>query len=553
MNALYRPGPMQWIEDFINRKHGRRNIEYLHEKTKNALENTYGILVYQEQVMQIAKDLCGFTGGQADTLRKGVAKKKPEVLAALKKDFIDGALDNSDINRQKIEEFWRSLEAFAAYCFPKAHSSCYATIAYWTAYLKAHYPSAFMAALMTSDYDNTDRLAIEITECKHMGLDVLPPDINESFVEFAVVPNSDQVRFGLAAIKNVGTGAVEEILRARAENGPFESLEAFFMAVNTRVVNRKALESLIKAGAFDRFGHRSYLLHNLDVLLAYAARVQKDLSSGQTDLFGNLVEGQADLRPQLILEDTIEAYSTREQLAWERELLGLYLSQHPLKQFEIILSEQSIPLNSLTAEHDNASVTVGGAIQDIREITTKNGQKMGFVKIADQFSELELILFPNIYQQTTEIWQRDRIILAKGKVTARDKNGNTIQEVKILVNEANEITPDEAAAFVPGGKKPKLPKTRSTKVTAPASVELAIPTIPAAQRIYIRLAHSNDEQTLMSLRNTINQYQGNTEVVLVVGPPETKQIIRLPMRVSANEETMSTFSSLVGSDNVALH
>jgi DNA polymerase-3 subunit alpha len=216
MNALYRPGPMQWIGDFIDRKHGKTKIDYLHKKTEGALKNTYGVLVYQEQVMQIAKDLCGFTGGQADTLRKGVAKKRPEVLAALKKDFIEGALKNSDISRAKIEEFWVSLEAFAAYCFPKSHSSCYATIAYQTAYLKANYPAAFMAALMTSDYDDIDRLAIEINECKHMGITVLPPDVQESFLEFAVIKDkegNDQIRFGMRAIKNVGAGAVEEILK----------------------------------------------------------------------------------------------------------------------------------------------------------------------------------------------------------------------------------------------------------------------------------------------------------------------------------------------------
>jgi len=548
MNALYRPGPMQWIDDFINRKHGKRTIEYLHERTKAALENTYGILVYQEQVMQIAKDLCGFTGGQADTLLKGVAKKRPEVLAALKKDFIQGALSNSDITEKKIEEFWRSLEAFAAYCFPKSHSSCYATIAYWTAYLKANYPAAFMAALMTSDYDDTDRLAIEITECKHMGINVLPPDINESFVEFAVVPKTKQIRFGMNAVKNVGTAAVEEILRARAE-GHFESLEDFFSKVNPRIVNRKALESLIKSGAFDRFGERTLLLHNLDVLLAFAARLQKEQASGQTDLFGNLIETD-HVKPQLVMVAPNEIISMRDQLVWERELLGLYLSQHPLQAFETILNEQTFPLNNLKPEHEGRSISVGGAITAVREITTKNGQKMAFVKISDQFSEVELLLFPSIYQQTLGIWERDRVILAKGRVSAKDKEGNLGSEVKVLVNDAREITAEQAAAYQSTGKKPKTPKARKASAVAsepPSIIKTLQP------RLYIRLTSSEDQNMLLSLKETIDLYKGETEVVLVLGQEAQKQIIKLPVRMSATEDSLTQLSQVVGSDNVKLH
>src|SRR3990167_7849745 len=287
MVALYRPGPMQWIEDFIARKHGQRKIEYIHPAMEAALKTTYGVIVYQEQVMQISIDLCGFTGGQADTLRKGVGKKIPSVLAKLKTDFIEGAIKTSGAERKAMEKFWSQLEDFAAYCFNKSHAACYALIAYQTAYLKTHFPAAFMSALMTSDFDNTDRLAIEINECKHMGIEVLPPDVNQSFVEFAVVPDKNQIRFGMAAIKNVGTSAVEEILRAREEVGGFKSLEDFKNRVNTSTVNRKSMESLIKAGAFDSFGARHTLLANIDVLLAYASRSQKQRLSGQTDLFGN--------------------------------------------------------------------------------------------------------------------------------------------------------------------------------------------------------------------------------------------------------------------------
>jgi DNA polymerase-3 subunit alpha len=551
MAALYRPGPMQFIEDFVARKHGLREIKYLHATMEAALSNTYGILVYQEQVMQIAKEMCGFTGGQADTLRKGVAKKKPEVLAALKKDFISGAIKTSGVKESTIETFWQQLEAFAAYCFPKAHASCYALIAYWTAYLKAHYPAAFMAALMTSDYDDIDRLAIEINECKHMGVEVLPPDINESFVEFAVVPKTNQIRFGMNAIKNVGTAAVEEILRVRDANGQFESLDAFFGQVNPRIVNRKALESLIKAGAFDRYGERSQLLSNLDVMLAYAARLQKQMASGQTDLFGNLIEDVA-IKSQLTLAPAAEVFGPHEQLAWERELLGIYLSQHPLQAFENFLAEFAIPLNSLKPEHDNKQVSIGGAVQDVREITTKNGQKMAFVKLADQFSETELILFPSVYQVTVGLWQRDRIILAKGKVNAKDRDGNLSSEVKIMVDDAREVTHEQASGYQPTGKKPKSPKAAKPARSKTSAAPTPKPTATTQPRLYIRVEESRDHSTLTALKSVLDQHPGQTEVVLVVGPDQTKQVIRLPLRFADTETTLKRLGELVGTDNLKL-
>lgn len=544
MNALYRPGPMQWIEDFIARKHGEREIVFLHPAMEPALKSTYGVIVYQEQVMQISKEMCGFSGGQADTLRKGIGKKIPEVLKKFKKEFIEGAIKTVGAERGVMEAFWKQLEAFASYAFPKAHSSCYALIAYWTAYLKANYPSAFMAALMTSDYDDIDRLAIEINECKHMGIEVLPPDVNESFLEFAVVPDTGQIRFGMNAIKNVGTGAVEEILRAR-EAGLFESLEDFFAKVSPRVVNRKAIESLIKAGAFDRFGERPHLIHNIDVLLAYANRLQKEANSGQTDLFGNLIEDI--VKPQLALEAG-DPINESEMLVWERELLGVYLSQHPLEAFETLLAERTISLKALMPEHDGLAVTVGGAIQDVREITTKNGQKMAFVKIADQFAEMELILFPSIYQQTTGIWERDRVVIAKGKANAKDRNGSLTAEVKVMVDDAREVTLEQAKAYQSTGKEAKKLKSRKSSGKAAAA---AVP--KASAKVYIRLTSGEDQTMLLGLKQKIDGNKGETEVVLVLGEASQKQIIKLPMRLSATEAVLSELEAVVGAGNIKLH
>lgn len=556
MVALYRPGPMQFIDSFIRRKHGEEEIKYLHPKMEAALSSTYGILVYQEQFMQISKDLAGFTGGQADTLRKAVGKKIMSMMKKIKPEFIEGAVKHSGADRALMEKFWTQLEEFANYCFNKSHAACYGLIAYQTAYLKAHYPAAFMAALMTSDYDDIDRLAIEIAECQHMGIDVLPPDVNESFGEFAIVKDKDNpdnrkapIRFGMSAIKNVGTNAVEEILRARAIDGKFTDIEDFLSKVNVRIVNRKNLESLIKAGAFDRFGSRSQLLHNLDSMLAYASRLQKEASSGQTDLFGNLLEDTSHVKPKLALEAAPKEHNLREQLLWERELLGLYLSQHPLSMYEKFLNEQTIQLATLLPEHDGKTVRVGGAINDVREITTKNGKKMAFVRIEDQTAEMELIVFPSSFQQTLGLWERDKVVLVNGKVSAKDRDGNISSEVKIIVDDGREITAEQAQNYQETGKKVKAPKANK-KVKAEIATTKKAEVVKKPERLYIRLINSDDQELLLSLKQVIDNHQGDMDVVLVLGPSDAKQVIKLPGGVEKSDELIDAITALVGATNV---
>lgn len=557
MVALYRPGPMQFIDDFISRKHGQTPITYPHPSMKNSLEKTYGILVYQEQVMQISKEVCGFTGGEADTLRKAIGKKKIDIMRKMRKRMIEGGQEVSGIQPAVMEKFWNQLEEFAAYCFNKSHAACYGLIAYQTAYLKAHYPAAFMAALMTSDYDDTDRLAIEITECKKMGIKVLAPDVNESFVEFAVVPdpkNPDNrlapIRFGMNAIKNVGTGAVEEILRAREENGHFKELEEFFSHVNPRVVNRKAMESLIKAGAFDRYGDRPKLLHNLDMMLAFAQRLQKQANSGQVDLFGNAEDVTVE-RARLELQAPTEAHDVREQLLWERELLGLYLSQHPLELFEVYLSEQCTPLNELKPEHDGRVVAIGGSIADVREIVTKTGKKMAFVKLEDNTGEIEVILFPNALQQTAGIWERDRVVLIRGRINAKDRDGNMSNEAKVMVDDAREITVQQATGYQPTGKKPKIPKPNAKTAMPGPGAKSAVET-PKDQKLYIRLENTQDQERLTSLKQTLDAFRGSTEVVLVLGSADGRQAIKLPTGIDRESDAVFQLRELVGADNIRL-
>ena len=541
MVALYRPGPMQWIDDFIARKHGTKKIEYLHPAMKASLENTYGIIVYQEQVMQISKDLCGFTGGQADTLRKAIGKKIPEVMAKMKNEFIEGDIKTVGADRRLIEKLWLQLEEFAAYCFNKVHSACYGLIAYQTAYLKANYPDAYMAAVMTSDYDNIDRLSIEIAECKHMGIEVLAPSVNESFHEFAVVPEKFQIRFGMDAIKNVGHGAVEEILRARQTlGGKFKSIEDFCKNVNCRIVNRKALESLIKSGAMDDFSERVVLLANIDNILNLANQYQKSASSGQVDLFGESV----DMAPsKLVLSVPAQDVETHTQLAWERELLGLYLSHHPLEDYEVLLSEIALPISQINESLAEKNVSIGGFINDIREITTKNGSKMAFVKIADAAGEMEVVVFPKIFDSTRPVWQKDKIILASGRIDVSRDDGP-----KLMLEEARLIELAEAKNYQPKGQLYSI-----TKQTAYIGGRAKTPPMPKKDlppKVFIRMEDSSNQPMLLSLKEKLDGFAGDNEVVLVTGASSSKQAIKLPQTIAINEESVRELAKIFGSTNV---
>lgn len=552
MCALYRPGPLGagLTDSYVKRKNGLEEVTYDHPLMEEALKNTYGVLVYQEQVMQISKDVCGFTGGQADTLRKAVGKKIREVMQKLEKEFIEGGVNHGKVPRPVMERFWKHLLGFADYCFNKSHSACYGMIAYWTAYLKAHYPAAFMAALMTSDYDDIDRLAIEINECKHMGITVMPPDVNESFLEFAVIRHDekDAIRFGMRAIKNVGTNAVEEILRARRDDGKFKNLEDFLSKVSVRICNRKTLESLVKSGAMDSFGDRSVLFNNLDTILAYANRVQKDRDSGQTDLFGEIDELSNNLVPQLSLNENLPAYDNKVQLTWERELLGLYLSQHPLEEFEAILSEQAVPISAITSTMDGKTAQIGGSIVEMREVTTKNGQKMAFVKIADLTGEVELILFPNSYQKTLGMWERDEVLLVQGKISTTDREGNDTGEIKLMVDDARTITADQARAYEPIGKKVKTPKP-SKKVKHSAHTKEG-DTQKSPKRLYVRLKSTDEHDKLTKLKSVMDVYVGDMPIVLVVGEDSDKKIIKLPSSIEPKETFIDELSKIFGAESV---
>ncbi len=541
MVALYRPGPMQFIEDFIDRKHGRKDIEYIHPKMENALNSTYGVLVYQEQVMQISKDLCGFSGGQADTLRKGIGKKIPEVLAKMKPEFIDGAINHSGADRRAMEEFWKKIEAFGAYCFNKSHAACYAMIAYWTAYLKAHYPSAFMAALMTSDRDNTDRLAIEINECRHMGITVLSPDVNRGFVEFGVVPGGNTIHFGLAAIKGVGEGAVEEILRFRDRDGPFKSVEDFARRLAAgRFLNRKVWESLIKAGAFDSLADRSDLLYNLDALVSFAQKQQKEMQSNQADLFGALAADSLSGQ-RLKLDPAPHKHPALEKLQWERELLGLYLSTHPLDIYQELLSAGATAIGSIKPSDEGKSVVVGGVVVAVRTIATKNGGKMAFVGLEDKSGECEVVVFPDLLEHLGGDIGRDRLVKISGRVSWRGRDGRPGDALKIAANQVEIMASDVVASPEPGSEGAGLAALPGPGAKAAGQIKT----------IYIHVKKPSDHQGLLKLKQTLSRHPGGDPIVLVLGEPK-QSAVKLPFGASYGPELRKALSELYGEECLAL-
>jgi DNA polymerase-3 subunit alpha len=429
MVALYRPGPMEFIPEFIARKHGLKEISYLHPKLEPILKNTYGICVYQEQLMAIARDLAGFTLSEADTLRKAVGKKIKKLLDEQKGKMIEGMIKNK-IPADIAQKIWQWAEPFASYGFNRSHAACYALIGYQTAYLKAHFPTEFMSALLTSDEGDIERVAFLIGEAQEMEIEILPPNINESLANFTVV-GPKQIRFGLAAIKNVGSNVVEAIVRERKENGAYKSIADLIERVQSRDLNKKSLESLAKSGAFDVLGERNQFLLNMETLLAFGKEIQKTKSNGQTSLFG--LNSNLEAHATLKLADVPEA-TRKEKMSWEKELLGLYVSDHPVKEHLEFLKNNTISANKISPKMANSSVRVGGVITKIQKVITKaSGKPMLFITLEDGSGKIEIIVFPKQLEKNPAIWQEDKVVLISGKVSNRN------DELKIICDSVEEI------------------------------------------------------------------------------------------------------------------
>ncbi len=530
MVALYRPGPLNsgMVDEFIDRKHGKKKIIYKHPIMENALKNTYGVIVYQEQVMRLSKDMANFTGGQADTLRKAMGKKIAELMAKMKEEFIKGCLENN-ISEKIAKETFSDMEKFAEYGFNRSHAVCYAFIGYQTAYLKAHYPAEFMASLLTADQENIDRVAIEVDECRQMGIEVLPPDVNKSFRNFGVINENDkeEIRFGLSAIKNVGHNIVETIVEERKENGKYESIEDFVLRVESKDLNKKSMESLIKTGAFDSMEERSKLLANMERILNFAKEHQQAKNNGQVSLFGDIGSSEDNIN-KLQLADA-KLIDKTEKMAWEKELLGLYVSDHPLKEYSSYLRNNFKNIKDLAKEEVNQIVKIGGIITKAQKIITKSGKAMVFAVVEDLTGKIEILVFPRLLESNQEIWEEGTIISAKGKLS--DKDGL----FKLLCEEVRRIDMDEAKKY---SEKNDI-EENDVEMTEGRAISITVP-------------KENSKEILQKLSSILSSAETGTCKIYILVPSSdgSYQKIKTNKNIEENIEVLEEIKKIVGRENI---
>jgi len=418
MAAAYRPGPMQYIPDYIACKHGQKQPIYVVPEMKEIVGNTYGFAIYQEQVIRICVDIAGYSMGGADLLRRAMGKKKLEIMQQEEPVFKDGVKKKGH-SQAVADQLWNYLLPFANYGFNKAHAASYSIVAYWTAYLKTHYPVDFMAGLLKSDVDDIERIAIDIQEARDMNIEVLPPDINESKEYFTIVSDARdgqtaKIRFGLKAIKNFGENVARALIEERLTNGPYKSFDDLLLRVNHHELNKRSLEALAKAGAMGSLIPMEKLLGNTDNVLSFIRSNQEETNTNQMGLFG----ASQLSKPTLLLEEFPEI-PLKEKLAWEKEYLGLYISNHPLQNYQRHLQEELIPYGELP-QYENKAVALIGLIKKIRKIITKKGDPMLFITIEDLNSTIDVAIFPNLYRETQTLWAEDVPIFLQGKVTIRE-------------------------------------------------------------------------------------------------------------------------------------
>ena len=445
--ALYRPGPMDWIPQYIGNKHGRTKPQYLHEKLEPILRETYGIAAYQEQVMQMARDVAGFTMGQADELRKVMGKKQKEKIPIYREKFIAGCKEHSGIDEQLGKKIFEFIEPFAGYGFNKSHAAAYAWVAYQTAYLKANYPLPYFTALMTSVKDKTDKLVEYIEEAKKLGIAVLPPDVNASLLNFTVV--GAQIRFGLSAIKGVGEAAVRLLLAARESGGEFRDLFDLAKRVDSKLANRRVFEALIKSGALDALpGNRAQKLAALDLALEIAAAENRDAQLGQASLFGESTSAAMDLAPSLPL---VPPPSTMQTLQWEKETLGIFVSGHPLADVtEALARTGAVPIKDLRSRPDDSFVAVAGMVTSVRRTLTKAGQQILIAQLEDTTGTVEVVVFSKLYPQVQRLFESDRILIVKGRLRLRERPGAAGEEAPVELSvSAGDVQAFERPAYSP--------------------------------------------------------------------------------------------------------
>ncbi|MFQ5675191.1 MAG: DNA polymerase III subunit alpha [bacterium] len=510
MNALYRPGPMEWIDDFIKRRHGRKKIEYPHPLLEPILKETYGIIVYQEQVMRIASQLAGFSMGKADLLRRAMGKKKPELMAEQRNLFLEGCAKNN-IDKKLANEIFDLMDKFAGYGFVKPHSTCYALVAFQTAYLKKHYPAEFMAATLSSEMGSTNRVVTLIEECKRMGITVEPPDVNESYFDFIV--KDGVIRFGLGAIKNVGKSAIESIVQERDARGRYSNIFEFCERIDARLVNKKVLESLIQSGAMDSLeGHRAQKLQAVEMAINFAQTAYAEKLRGQTSLFES-GDNESLQYPALPL---VSEWKSSHALMLEKEMLGFYVSGHPLRKYEEeVKTFSSVRLDSLEDLADGAPVKVCGIVTESKNILDRKNQPMAFVSFEDFYGSVEVIVFSSVYEKNAEFLKNDSMVLISGRTSVRDD-----ENPKII---CEEVIPLETL-WQHYGKNLYL----------------------SMEKIGV------DDPVLDKVTDILKQNPGNCNLFINVKTNEnTKQVIKSRnMKVQLSADVMTRLRTLLGHNNV---
>lgn len=430
MVALYRPGPMESIPQYIERKHNPNLVSYLDPRLEPILDRSYGVITYQDDVMAIARVLAGYSWLEADMLRKAMGKKIPAVMAAEKSKLLSGFVEYGNLSPNLAQKIWSLIEPFAAYGFNKAHAASYGRVAYQTAYMKANFPVEYMSAVLTADSGDNEKIAEIIRECERMGIKVLPPDINESFADFSVVPGQETIRFGLTTIKNFGAGIADTIIADRKTNGPFTSLTNFLTRIHDRTLNKKSLEALILTGAFDSLGERGQLFGNLDLLLSFNKEHQVGKESAQESLFAGTNSGETiNLLPT-------ETMSKNQKLLSEKELLGVYVSGHPLDEYESALNKRPRIVSLKEDKRNGIPVVTAGMIIGVRELLTKKGERMAFVVLADKTDQIEMVAFPRTYTELKSVLNLGDCIAVKGRLTIRnDEASISLEKAKLLSQE----------------------------------------------------------------------------------------------------------------------
>jgi DNA polymerase-3 subunit alpha len=535
MVALYRPGPMDLIEDFVNRKHGRAPIAYEHPLMERHLQETYGIMVYQEQVMRLAAELAGFSLGEADTLRKAMGKKDRELMATQREKFVAGC-KASKIDARKAERIWDLIEKFAGYGFNKSHAACYGVVAYQTAYLKANHPTEFMAALLTSEMDKTDKIVQYVEETRAMGLRVEPPDVNVSRAQFTV--SGEAIHFGLAAIKNVGATAIESIVRAREAGGRFATLEDFCARVDLRLVNRRVVDCLIKAGAFDSLGGtRAGLLAALDQAMESGQRQQRDREEGQVSLF-DVPGGEPRPAAGAATAARVPEWPQEELLAYEREVLGFYLSGHPLEQYrEMARRIGALSAADLAARSTGARVLLLGQVSAFSESSTKSGNRMAFATLELVDGSVPLTIFPEPYRSCAGALRHKGAVIVRGRADDSDKGRVVLaEEIKPLEDAMGNAVPTG-----PGGHGDGSGNGNGHGAGAAAH----------ACRIRVSAAAEALPALLAALKAACRQHEGRTPLFLHVLLPEQEVVLRVKeLAVDPASDLVTKVEGLLGPGSI---